>query len=166
MYDLITSFTETKQKINYNYLVNLDEKRDLITGEDIIKGELENLKVKQNCNGVSIFGSLPKYLFGNNLYSITRKATEQAIEKISDELLLNVKDSRIYRIDVAGNFKMKKLLKHYLVCLGDLNYFQYFSNHYAHQPSMGLRIQRHLKALKIYCTPFSIKLQRLAKKKL
>jgi len=136
MYDTISSFIQTKDRINQDCLNNFYESTNDLTGEKFLKGELGNLKIKQNYDGVSIFGSLAKNFLGNNLKTLTRQGTEKAIEKISDELCINLKDSKIYRIDIAGNFIMKKPYKNYLFYLGDCkhlmkSYYQgsvYYSN--------------------------------------
>jgi len=127
MYDTISSFIQTKDKINEDCLNNLSEFTNDLTGEKILKGELGNLKIKQNYDGVSLFGSLAKNYLGNNLKTLTRQGTERAIEKISDELCINIKDSKIYRIDIAGNFIMKEPYKNYLYYLGDCKHLKKFN---------------------------------------
>lgn len=57
MYDTLSSFVQTNDRVNQNYLSNINEVIIKNTGESILKGELGNLKVKQVFDGVSIFGS-------------------------------------------------------------------------------------------------------------
>jgi len=116
MYDTISSFILTNDRMNQDCLKNLKENFYNISGY------LENLKVKQVNDGVAIFGSLAKYYLGNNLKTLTRQSTERAFEKISDELCINLNDSKIYRFDIAGNFIMKNPYKEYLLFLGDCNH--------------------------------------------
>ena len=124
MYDTICSFIQTREKINKNFLNILNDSQDKITSEETLKGELGNLKVKQVYDGISIFGSLPKYYLGNNLKTLTRQGTERAIEKLSDELCINLKESKLYRLDVAGNFVMNEPYLNYLPYLGDCKHLK------------------------------------------
>lgn len=124
MYDTINSFTLTNDRVNQDCLNNLNEFINEKTGQRILKGDLGNLKIKQVYDGVSIFGSLPKYFLGNNLETLTRQGTERAIEKISDELCIKCNGSKIYRIDIAGNLLMKEPTYKYLSYLGDCRYMK------------------------------------------
>jgi len=122
MFDLIGSYTETRQRICEDYLNIFFDGIDKRTGEKIIMGELGNLKIKQNYNGFSIRGSLAKYYLNNNLETLTRQTTEKAVEKIADELRIKVSNSRLFKVDIATNFIMKEDIKKYQACLGDLKY--------------------------------------------
>jgi len=106
-------------------LINISkESFDKITGERILTGTLENLRIKRIGNRVSAIGSLPKFYFGDNIQSLTRKDTEAAIEKASDLLHLPMKESAIFRLDIGSNFILDLPLQNYYTCLGELSRFK------------------------------------------
>lgn len=122
MYDTIGSFVSTNDRINQDCLINLNEYPNKYTGEPNVYGKLGNLKIKQVNGEVGFIGSLAKYYLGNSLRTLTRQSTERAFEKISDELCIKLKNARVYRLDIAGNFIMKNPYKEYLIYFGDCNY--------------------------------------------
>ena len=76
----------------------LDRAKDQIdheTGEVCTFGSLEGLKVSIYTGGISIIGSLAKYLYPNNIYPLDRHTTAQAIEKLSDSLHINLNDAKV-----------------------------------------------------------------------
>jgi uncharacterized protein YoaH (UPF0181 family) len=120
MFDTFSSFLVTNQNLNLKHLSNISEK--YASGFRTLKGKLNNLRVKRVHDGISIFGSLAKFYFGNNLETLTRQTTQYAIEKISDELSIDMSNSRIYRIDTAANLLMKEPVKNYSKWFGDCRY--------------------------------------------
>ena len=76
------------------------EKVNIKTGEVMIQGNVDNIKVSQLLGGYSIQGSLPKLLYGNNVCQLTRKDIGVAIEKLSDRLHLPLDDADITSISV------------------------------------------------------------------
>ncbi|MEI7585163.1 hypothetical protein, partial [Runella sp.] len=48
--------------------------------------------------GVSVKGSMPKFLFGDNFQLLTRQTSEQAVEKLSDVLGLPFKLAQVRRL--------------------------------------------------------------------
>ena len=67
-----------------NYLDSAKQETDLQTGEVKTFGNLEGLKVSIFVGGLSVVGSLPKYLYGSNVYPLDRHTTAQALEKLGD----------------------------------------------------------------------------------
>ena len=63
----------------------LDKAKDQIdheTGEVCTFGSLEGLKVSIYTGGISVIGSLPKFLYQDNVYPLDRHSTAQAVEKL------------------------------------------------------------------------------------
>ncbi len=58
-----------------SYLDEAKEQTDLSTGEVRTFGTLHGLIVSQYVSGLSIVGSLPKYLYGSNIYPLDRNTT-------------------------------------------------------------------------------------------
>lgn len=102
---------------------NLDGARqetDLQTGEIKTFGHLEGLKVSVFVGGVSVVGSLAKYLYGNNVYPLGRHTTAQAVEKLSDALHIQADNINVTGLEFGDNFLMKRPVPEYLAKLGDI----------------------------------------------
>jgi len=89
-------------------------------------------------NGISLRGSLPKNYFGDNLHTLTRRDTQQAIEQLSDHLHLNINAARVTRLDVSTIIPTKRPPADYYSHLGNKPYFErlqstpdtlYYNNH-------------------------------------
>ncbi len=106
-----------------NITTLLDEAReqtDLKTGEVRTFGSLQGLKVSLYVGGLSIVGSLPKYLYGSNIYPLDRAATGQAIEKIADTLHISLDEAKVTGLEYGANFVMRCNVNEYLDRLGDM----------------------------------------------
>ena len=102
------------------YLDKGNESSNVKTGEVGVFGNVENIKVMQYFGGYSIQGSLPKFLYGNNVCQLTRKEVGQAIEKLSDRLHLPLNDARVTSIEVGANICLTKQHTAYTRLLGDM----------------------------------------------
>lgn len=102
------------------YLDNGNENCSMKTGEVSVYGNVENIKVTQYFGGYSIQGSLPKFLYGNNVCQLTRKEVGLAIEKLSDRLHLPLDDADITKIEVGANICLAKQHTTYTRLLGDM----------------------------------------------
>lgn len=101
----------------------LDRAKDQIdhdTGEVCTFGSLEGLKVSIYTGGISIIGSLAKYLYPNNIYSLDRHTTAQAIEKLSDSLHISLGDAKVTGLEFETQFVMAHPVENYLSKLGDM----------------------------------------------
>ena len=91
--------------------------------DTIITGYLNGLKVIVSQTQVKVKdGSLCKYFLGDNFQMMRRADTQQAIEKMSDELHLPMARARITRLDVAVNLIMQYPIAIYLNHLGVMRY--------------------------------------------
>lgn len=102
------------------YLDNGNENCSMKTGEVSVYGNVENIKVTQYFSGYSIQGSLPKFLYGNNVCQLTRKEVGLAIEKLSDRLHLPLDYADITKIEVGANICLAKQHTAYTRLLGDM----------------------------------------------
>lgn len=101
----------------------LDRAKDQIdhaTGEVCTFGSLEGLKVSIYIGGISIIGSLAKYLYPNNIYPLDRHTTAQAIERLSDSLHISVDDAKVTGLEFGTQFVMAHPVENYLSKLGDM----------------------------------------------
>jgi hypothetical protein len=78
------------------------------TGEVSWSGSLRNLKVRVWSGRVWLTGSLPKFYFGNNVETLTRKETERAITKLSDALGESLAGANVFRLDIGRTFEVSR----------------------------------------------------------
>lgn len=123
MYDTIGMFLEN-DFFRENLISNSRETINKETGEIIVTGEKENMRIKRRGNKITVIGSLPKFYFGSNVQELTRKDTELAIEKLSDELKLPFNESRIFRLHIGANIILIEPLQNYYASLGSLPRFK------------------------------------------
>ena len=96
------------------------EQTDLTTGEVKTFGYLDGLKVSVFVGGVSVLGSLPKYLHGNNIYPLDRHTTGEAINKLQDGLHLYLDEAQVTELEFGTTFLMQYPVSMYLEKLGDV----------------------------------------------
>ena len=101
-------------------LEDAKEQTDLATGETRTFGRVGGLKVSIYTGGISIIGSLPKFIYGNNVCSFDRHSTQRAIEKLSDIFHINIADADVTGIEFGTNFPMKHKVTDYLSKLGEM----------------------------------------------
>lgn len=103
-----------------NYLDSAKQETDLQTGEVKTFGNLEGLKVSIFVGGLSVVGSLPKYLYGSNVYPLDRHTTAQAIEKMGDALHIPIGEATVTGVEFGTNFLMMHQVPDYLAKLGNM----------------------------------------------
>ena len=102
-------------------------------------GKAGNYDVYIAENGISLKGSLAKsYFDGDNTATLTRRASQNAVEKLSDLLHIDVRPSKVTRIDVATVIPTKRPPSDYYSYLGQKSHFKrlqstletlYYKNH-------------------------------------
>ncbi|MBR5688184.1 MAG: hypothetical protein IKX36_09525 [Prevotella sp.] len=89
------------------------------TGEVKTFGSLGGLRVAVFIGGVSIVGSLAKFLHnGSNVYPLDRHTTAQALEKLGDALHFQIGDAKVTGLEFGNNFIMRYDVAAYLSRLG------------------------------------------------
>lgn len=83
-----------------------------------------NLRLRIMEQGLLLNGSISKYFLSNNIEALSRSGTEQAIEKLSDELGLPMKEAKLRKLDYAVNLVMKEKPESYFPLLGESRYFK------------------------------------------
>src|SRR5690625_4486715 len=132
MYDTVSLYLRQESVRSTDVLAEIPVRLEEVTvheKEDQIKcsGSLKNLSVHVSERGVSIIGSLAKYYLSDNMQTLRRQDTEQAIQKLSDDLYLPLQEADVSRIDFAHNFIMQYEPEIYYPCLGDSQYFKRFT---------------------------------------
>lgn len=91
-------------------------------GNYYYSGTLENLYISIGINGISINGSLNKYFHTDNLQKLSRQQTELAIQKLSDNLKLEIKKAKVKKIEFSHNFIVEQPANNYYKLLGECRY--------------------------------------------
>lgn len=102
------------------YLDEAKEQTNLKTGEVSTYGSLQGLKVSLYVSGLSIVGSLPKFMYGSNIYPLDRQTTADAISKIEDALHLSLADAKVTGFEFGCCFLMRHRVQEYLDRLGGM----------------------------------------------
>ena len=86
-------------------------------------GSINNLTVQVKNGSISIDGSLAKFLYGNNIETLDRDSTEEAINKLSKCLGINIDEADITELEFGTNFIMKQPIYNYINKLNELSGF-------------------------------------------
>jgi len=115
-------FRQDEQDVS-NYLNKVNYIYDRHTGDlKGYTGKLQNnylITIKNN--HLLIKNSLATYYLGNNFDTLTFSQTKEAIEKLSDDLHLDMGDAIIRRVDFASNFVMNEPPQNYYSSLSEAN---------------------------------------------
>lgn len=103
-----------------SYLDEAKEQTDLRTGEIRTYGSLQGLKVSLYVGGLTIVGSLPKFMYDSNIYPLDRQTTANAISKIEDALHLSLADAKVTGFEFGCCFLMRHRVQEYLDRLGSI----------------------------------------------
>lgn len=103
-----------------NYLSDGKEVADIATGETGVVGHADGMRVSVGVGGVHIVGSLPKFLYGSNVWAIDRNDTKDAISKLEDTLHIPLQDAKVTGLEFAQTFLMDREVVEYLPRLGTM----------------------------------------------
>ncbi len=108
MYDTV-NFWVGREAISINpllftqYLTDIQERNSEERGYSI-SGQLDNYMVFASESGISLKGSLSKFLAPTNIHTLTRSTTKEAIQKLSDTIHLPLCKAKVTRVDVSTIF--------------------------------------------------------------
>lgn len=89
-----------------------------------ISGRTGDYSIYLNESGISMKGSLPKFLLSDNIHTLSRAGARDAINKLSDEIHLPIKLAKVTRVDVSTILPMKREPNEYYTLLGDKPHFK------------------------------------------
>ena len=87
-------------------------------------GHLKNIKIRVTQNTLFLSGSLPKYLYNENLTHLTHSTFENAVIQISEDLGVNLMDSKLSRIDFGVNLHLQNDSSFYINSIQSLPKFK------------------------------------------
>lgn len=139
-----------------NRLSNAKQTVDIDTGECRTFGYLNNLRVSVYESGLYIVGSLAKYYNGGNVYTLNRKDTERAVEKLSSELGVDISSAKVTYLEFGDAFVMQYPVQEYLKRLSSMprmarnqqEYSLYFQCRGMEQPKSAVFYDKRLELLK------------------
>lgn len=103
------------------YLDEAKEQIDHTSGEVRYFGYLKGMRVAIYPHGLSLEGSLPKYMYGgNNIYPLDRHTTQEAFASLGDALHMDIISAKVTGLEFGYNFIMEHQPKEYLDRLGDM----------------------------------------------
>lgn len=94
--------------------------KDIKTGVVTMVGTMKGMSLYIKPNGLSIVGSLPKFLYDDNIHPLTRKTTGKAIAAISDVLSFDIGTALVTGLEFGMNFPVSNPVDSYLLRLGEL----------------------------------------------
>jgi len=117
MYDLVTIIVPINKDTN----INFDKEIEIVDSSTGVylktRGRIKNLKIVQKESTLIITGSLAKYFFNNNLNMLSIKTTEEALDKLSDELGVSFEKATVTRLEFGANIILEHPIYLYLECL-------------------------------------------------
>ena len=115
------SFTPYDVDMTANTLDNGTISKDINTGNVVMYGYKKGLKVSFHPSGISVIGSLPKFLYDDNIHPLTRGTTGEAIEAISECLGFDIGNALVTGLEFGMNFPVLNPVSDYLLRLGELD---------------------------------------------
>lgn len=82
------------------YLTDVTERQNERQGYTCT-GRLGDYQVNISNNGVSFYGSLAKYYLPSNVYTLTRRAVQEALQMMSDQLHTDMTAATVLRADIS-----------------------------------------------------------------
>jgi hypothetical protein len=123
-----------------------------------IKAKLDNLKINYSIEkrDLKISGSISRYYFKNYTTNLKRKTTQKAIEKLENELKIDLKEFYIYRIELSKNILLNKFVKEYTKLFDSMPYLK------KHEHDTGLTFKNKSRSMSIYDKKVILKKCRLS----
>lgn len=110
---------------------NTDQiKENLMPADKYVRGNfrptgmIRNMAIFVNDEVIRVEGSIAKYFNKNNVVNFDFRNFGWAIMLLSDELGVDLKNSRIRRLDIGANFELKNEVSDYFPEMYSLKYFQ------------------------------------------
>jgi hypothetical protein len=126
MIDTIKGYLNIYQDpIQIDQLKDILEKPSLSKPNDsdygYLNGKIKNFKISIHYNinsekitRVSFEGSIPKFLYGNNIAQCSAEDIESVMDALSDSLRIDLSPAKITRLDVGFNFLVSNPVSYYI----------------------------------------------------
>lgn len=118
MIDTITFWTA--DRAGREWRARLPQSQVIREGVDRYRGSLANLRILETLDGVTISGSVAKYLNGENATPLTRRTYKNALLKLQEETGLDLSKAVLRRVDFGASIITAKPVAEYLRLFGVL----------------------------------------------
>lgn len=108
--------------LSNKFAEDIFSERGVVAGMPKVKGRYNNLKIELTGKGLKMNGSLTKCIAGDNLKTIYKEDIILFFKSLNEEFNVNFFDSKITRLDIAGNILTKYPTKEYTDCMIDLRF--------------------------------------------
>lgn len=95
-----------------------------LEGTRSISGYLKGMHVSASESGLRLSGSIPKYLWRQNIVTPTRNEIKQALDELGDTLGIDLHQSRVLKLHISGTIKTSYRPGIYFDYLGSAQYYQ------------------------------------------
>jgi hypothetical protein len=92
-----------------------------ISGMGFEQRRLGSLRVKTTAEGTTIRGSLPKYLFGNNVATLDRDGLAAALTRLEEESGLDLTKSRVFQVEVGTTLHVERAPSEYMAAWASIS---------------------------------------------
>lgn len=87
---------------------------DRQTGKEHFSGHIRNMAIKETLDGVTVYGSIAKYIQGENETPITRERTAEALQKMESETGLDLHTAILRRVEIGASIILQRPVCEYL----------------------------------------------------
>ncbi len=122
MYDTIKLFSRGA-RLRSSKVKIIEEKYSHKKGKIRI-GEYRNLYIVESMHGLSISGSFPKFVYGNNLEELQLSEIGSILEELESYLEMKIMDFTVARLDFGKNIDVDHSVNTYIGYFGELRYFE------------------------------------------
>jgi hypothetical protein len=112
---------------DFERIEKLLESKKITTNEDgrrTMSGRIRNLKVYMYSSGLIIDGSLTKFYYGTNQFSLNRKTINNAISELEGLIGFDLYQAKVLRVDIGENLILKNPVKDYFDLLGYVSRYE------------------------------------------
>lgn len=115
MIDTVTlSIDKIKNPESIIWRYNLPKQNIIKTSTETFKGYINNLKITESMQYITITGSMAKFLYGENIRQSTQNDIAAALQKLENETGLNLDNSFLRRVDYGENIITNKPVFNYM----------------------------------------------------
>jgi len=98
---------------------NLDwEKMEYSKSGETYKTHIDNMQITWKSEVLTIYGSFPRFIKGNNIHNVSLREAEEGICSLEHKLGVSLRKAIITRLDLATNVTLERSIEHYFHCLG------------------------------------------------
>ncbi|MBO4630103.1 MAG: hypothetical protein J5687_09155 [Treponema sp.] len=103
---------------------NIPDHNILQTGADTFKGNIRNMQIFENMNGLTVRGSIAKFFYGNNVQNFTRENYTDALKEFEQITGLNLHLAKLKRVDFGESIIVEKDAGEYIRLFSNISRYK------------------------------------------